>query len=224
MTSAVDIRALACCAHHGRRNHIAPAVDSHHHSDQYDQRNSDNHHYARERARPGWVGYVRFMSSGLPGGDHELTGSNVTSKARSKARSSVSETLPGDHMTDAESRGNKHQQGHRAVELHVAGAPGESGDAAHAGRCDRHLRGPGFRCRRGPAARGGRSVHPVDPLGHSRTQRSSWSSIPRDDVLVVEASAACDTHDVVAPGSFSWHVLTSLGRRRADLPRRARPR
>ena len=33
---------------------------------------------------------------------------------------------------------------------------------------------------------------------------------PRDDELVVEASAACDTHDVVAPGSFSWHVLTSL--------------
>ena len=33
---------------------------------------------------------------------------------------------------------------------------------------------------------------------------------PRDDELMVEASAACDTHDVVSPGSFSWHVLTSL--------------
>jgi serine/threonine-protein kinase RsbW len=33
---------------------------------------------------------------------------------------------------------------------------------------------------------------------------------PHADELVVEASAACDTHDVVAPGSFSWHVLTSL--------------
>ncbi|QUR66593.1 anti-sigma factor [Mycobacterium spongiae] len=33
---------------------------------------------------------------------------------------------------------------------------------------------------------------------------------PRDDEVVVEASAACSTHDVVAPGSFSWHVLTSL--------------
>ncbi|MDD4867999.1 MAG: anti-sigma factor, partial [Mycobacterium sp.] len=30
---------------------------------------------------------------------------------------------------------------------------------------------------------------------------------PHEDGLVVEASAACDTHDVVAPGSFSWHVL-----------------
>ena len=33
---------------------------------------------------------------------------------------------------------------------------------------------------------------------------------PRDDELAVAASASCDTHDVVAPGSFSWHVLTSL--------------
>jgi serine/threonine-protein kinase RsbW len=33
---------------------------------------------------------------------------------------------------------------------------------------------------------------------------------PRDDELVVEASAACDSYDVVTPGSFSWHVLTSL--------------
>ncbi len=33
---------------------------------------------------------------------------------------------------------------------------------------------------------------------------------PRDDELVVEASAACDNYDVVTPGSFSWHVLTSL--------------
>jgi serine/threonine-protein kinase RsbW len=33
---------------------------------------------------------------------------------------------------------------------------------------------------------------------------------PRDDELVVEASAKCQTYDVVTPGSFSWHVLTSL--------------
>lgn len=33
---------------------------------------------------------------------------------------------------------------------------------------------------------------------------------PRDNELVVEASAECQTYDVVAPGSFSWHVLTSL--------------
>jgi serine/threonine-protein kinase RsbW len=33
---------------------------------------------------------------------------------------------------------------------------------------------------------------------------------PRDDKLVVDASATCETYDVVTPGSFSWHVLTSL--------------
>jgi serine/threonine-protein kinase RsbW len=33
---------------------------------------------------------------------------------------------------------------------------------------------------------------------------------PRDDEIRIEASAACDTADVVTPGSFSWHVLTSL--------------
>lgn len=33
---------------------------------------------------------------------------------------------------------------------------------------------------------------------------------PRDDELVVQASATCDNYDVVTPGSFSWHVLTSL--------------
>jgi serine/threonine-protein kinase RsbW len=31
-----------------------------------------------------------------------------------------------------------------------------------------------------------------------------------DDVVVVEASTTCDTYDVVTPGSFSWHVLSSL--------------
>lgn len=34
---------------------------------------------------------------------------------------------------------------------------------------------------------------------------------PRAETLKVEAQVACRPgHDVVAPGSFSWHVLTSL--------------
>src|SRR5262249_17804728 len=33
---------------------------------------------------------------------------------------------------------------------------------------------------------------------------------PTDNELVIQASAECDTHDVLSPGSFSWHVLTSL--------------
>lgn len=33
---------------------------------------------------------------------------------------------------------------------------------------------------------------------------------PRETDVVVRASAACDSEDVVEPDSFSWHVLTSL--------------
>ncbi|WP_343573772.1 anti-sigma factor [Mycobacterium sp.] len=33
---------------------------------------------------------------------------------------------------------------------------------------------------------------------------------PHDDELRIEASTTCTTDDVVTPGSFSWHVLTSL--------------
>src|ERR1700754_2056823 len=33
---------------------------------------------------------------------------------------------------------------------------------------------------------------------------------PRDDAVVIEASTTCKSPDVLAPGSFSWHVLSSL--------------
>ena len=33
---------------------------------------------------------------------------------------------------------------------------------------------------------------------------------PHDDDVTIRASTACDSTDVLAPGSFSWHVLTSL--------------
>ena len=33
---------------------------------------------------------------------------------------------------------------------------------------------------------------------------------PGDDDVTIQASAACDGSDVLPPGSFSWHVLTSL--------------
>jgi serine/threonine-protein kinase RsbW len=33
---------------------------------------------------------------------------------------------------------------------------------------------------------------------------------PHDSELRIEASTACASEDVVSPGSFSWHVLTSL--------------
>ena len=33
---------------------------------------------------------------------------------------------------------------------------------------------------------------------------------PQPDALVVHASTTCDSTDILAPGSFSWHVLSSL--------------
>jgi anti-sigma regulatory factor (Ser/Thr protein kinase) len=33
---------------------------------------------------------------------------------------------------------------------------------------------------------------------------------PRDDAVVIHASATCKSPDIMAPGSFSWHVLSSL--------------
>ena len=33
---------------------------------------------------------------------------------------------------------------------------------------------------------------------------------PRDDAVVINASTTCKSPDILAPGSFSWHVLSSL--------------
>lgn len=33
---------------------------------------------------------------------------------------------------------------------------------------------------------------------------------PREDEVVVRASTSCRSSDILRPGSFSWHVLTSL--------------
>src|SRR4029077_18849686 len=33
---------------------------------------------------------------------------------------------------------------------------------------------------------------------------------PRQDAVVIDASTTCKSADVLAPGSFSWHVLSSL--------------
>lgn len=33
---------------------------------------------------------------------------------------------------------------------------------------------------------------------------------PHDDAVVIDVSTTCTTADILAPGSFSWHVLTSL--------------
>lgn len=33
---------------------------------------------------------------------------------------------------------------------------------------------------------------------------------PRDDAVIIDASTTCKNSDILAPGSFSWHVLSSL--------------
>jgi anti-sigma regulatory factor (Ser/Thr protein kinase) len=33
---------------------------------------------------------------------------------------------------------------------------------------------------------------------------------PQPDAVIVEASTTCNSPDILAPGSFSWHVLSSL--------------
>jgi serine/threonine-protein kinase RsbW len=33
---------------------------------------------------------------------------------------------------------------------------------------------------------------------------------PQDDAVVIDASTTCTSLDILAPGSFSWHVLSSL--------------
>ncbi len=112
-------------------------------------------------------------------------------------------------MNDAGLRVSSRRRGHRAVELHVAarlenlamlrtlvGAIGTYEDLDFDAVADLRL-----------------AVDEVcTRLIRSATPDATLVVVvdPQEDVLVVEASAACDTHDVVAPGSFSWHVLTSL--------------
>jgi serine/threonine-protein kinase RsbW len=33
---------------------------------------------------------------------------------------------------------------------------------------------------------------------------------PQDDAVIIHASTTCNSPDILAPGSFSWHVLSSL--------------
>src|ERR1700739_320354 len=121
----------------------------------------------------------------------------------------VNQTLPGDQMTDAGLRANKRQRGHRAVELHVAarlenlamlrtlvGAIGTFEDLDFDAVADLRL-----------------AVDEVcTRLIRSATPDATLAVVvdPRDDELVVEVSATCDSYDVVTPGGLSWHVLTSL--------------
>src|SRR6202048_1876980 len=126
-----------------------------------------------------------------------------------QGRRSVAQILPGDYMTDTELRGNKRQRGLRTVELRIAArlenlamlrtlvaAIGTFEDLDFDAVADLRL-----------------AVDEVcTRLIRSAIPGATLAIVvdPRDDELVVEASATCDNCDVVTPGSFSWHVLTSL--------------
>src|SRR5579875_2453553 len=121
----------------------------------------------------------------------------------------VSQILPGDQMTDSQPRGEQQQRGERTVEFRVAarlenlamlrtlvGAVGTFEDLDFDAVADLRL-----------------AVDEVcTRLIRSATPDATLVLVvdPRDDELVVEASATCQTYDVLTPGSFSWHVLTSL--------------
>lgn len=123
--------------------------------------------------------------------------------------SNVGATVPGGQMTDGESRGSAQQRGASAVEFRIAarlenlavlrtliGAVGTFEDLDFDAVADLRL-AVDEACTR---------------LIRSATPDATLVVVvdPRDDVVVVEASTECDTYDVVTPGSFSWHVLSSL--------------
>src|SRR6201987_3450513 len=128
---------------------------------------------------------------------------------RLERQGSVTRVLPGGPMTDAVQPGRNQQRGERSIELRVAarlenlavlrtlvGAVGTFEDLDFDAVADLRL-----------------AVDEVcTRLIRSATPDATLAIVvdPRDDELVVEASATCDNYDVVTPGSFSWHVLTSL--------------
>jgi serine/threonine-protein kinase RsbW len=112
-------------------------------------------------------------------------------------------------MTDAVQPGRNQQRGNRSIELRVAarlenlavlrtlvGAVGTFEDLDFDAVADLRL-----------------AVDEVcTRLIRSATPDATLAIVvdPRDDKLVVEASATCKNYDVVTRGTFSWHVLTSL--------------
>lgn len=128
---------------------------------------------------------------------------------RLEREGSVGQVPPGEQMTDDPPSGDQHQRGDRAVEFRVAarlenlamlrtlvGAVGTFEDLDFDAVADLRL-----------------AVDEVcTRLIRSATPGATLVIVvdAQDDKLVVDASATCQNYDVVTPGSFSWHVLTSL--------------
>lgn len=121
----------------------------------------------------------------------------------------VGQTMMGDPMTVAAKPAKHQQRGDRAIELRVAatldnlavlrtlvGAVGTFEDLDFDAVADLRLA--------------------VDEVCTRLIRSAVPDSIleividPQNGALLVEASTTCADEDVVTPGSFSWHVLTSL--------------
>ena len=122
---------------------------------------------------------------------------------------SVARKLPGGHMTDVANTDNGQLSSGRSVELRVAAklenlavlrtlvaAVGTFEDLDFDAVADLRL-AVDEACTR---------------LIRSAVPDSTLLLVvdPRDDAVVIEASATCKSPDILAPGSFSWHVLSSL--------------
>jgi anti-sigma regulatory factor (Ser/Thr protein kinase) len=121
----------------------------------------------------------------------------------------LASTLPGGHMADVAHTNNGHQAGARSVELRVAAALENLAvlrtlvaavatfeDLDFDAVADLRL-AVDEACTR---------------LIRSAVPESTLLLVidPRDDAVVINASAPCKGPDILAPGSFSWHVLSSL--------------
>ena len=121
--------------------------------------------------------------------------------------SSLGSTLPGGQMADENNNG--HQQGDRSVEVRVTAqlenlavvrtvvaAIGTFEDLDFDAVSDLRL-AVDEACTR---------------LIRSAVPNSTLVVVvhPRENEVVVEVSTTCKTDDILTPGSFSWHVLSSL--------------
>jgi anti-sigma regulatory factor (Ser/Thr protein kinase) len=122
---------------------------------------------------------------------------------------SLARKLPGGHMADVAHRDNGHLRSARSVDLRVAAklenlavlrtlvaAVGTFEDLDFDAVADLRL-AVDEACTR---------------LIRSAVPDSTLLLVvdPRDDAVVIHASTTCKGPDILAPGSFSWHVLSSL--------------
>jgi anti-sigma regulatory factor (Ser/Thr protein kinase) len=129
--------------------------------------------------------------------------------SREPAWGNLARTLPGGHVTDVANTNNGLLRSDRSVELRVAAklenlavlrtlvaAVGTFEDLDFDAVADLRL-AVDEACTR---------------LIRSAVPGSTLLLIvdPSDDAVVIHASTTCKSPDILAPGSFSWHVLSSL--------------